>query len=396
MSMESPLGGEVLEIWESSTGTGTGTAGTMGGDGDAAADVPITPRRPSLGRAPHIFDGASAAGEALHGDDYFKAARASLKPGPAPRRAATPGDSEGTAAIKMARSGLKRFPGRTGPTTKVGKGANGTVYAGNSSDDAGVPGPELAVKRGNAKAIYKEGEVLEHIGPHKNLVAGKLTDYHDKNGFAAPEISMESMKGGTLTDMHAKLAAKFPNPAALERGSAEHQQYWAMQQYITRGMLEGAAHMNTKGMMHGDIKPDNVMFDAAMTPKLIDVGGAAPLGGNPMNTQDYASMNLLQAQPAMEGDDTFTIARMLQESVENRKGKPGWDNMRMRDSPAFLANNRGIGPEGPRGKDLYRNFLKKARKGDFNPADALEHGFMSQDLGVPEEKIRDLLKNLGR
>ena len=47
---------------------------------------------------------------------------------------------------------------------------------------------------------------------------------------------------------------------------------------VFTGMLSGLAHAHERGLVHGDLKPENVLVEASGTAKLVDFGQAVPIG----------------------------------------------------------------------------------------------------------------------
>lgn len=51
---------------------------------------------------------------------------------------------------------------------------------------------------------------------------------------------------------------------------------YKMKLKIAYGIAKGMCFLNLKGILHRDFKPQNILVDSSLTPKIIDFGSAAP------------------------------------------------------------------------------------------------------------------------
>ena len=115
-----------------------------------------------------------------------------------------------------------------------------------------------------------------------------------------PFLVVELLAGGTLEDR----LQHGPVPASAAAS-------------MTIRQAEALAALHETGYLHGDIKPSNVGFTAAGSPKLLDFGLAreandeATIGG----TVRYLSPEVLSGQPAEEADDVWSLCVVLHEMV---------------------------------------------------------------------------------
>jgi serine/threonine protein kinase len=79
------------------------------------------------------------------------------------------------------------------------------------------------------------------------------------------------------------------------------------------------AVLRAAGIVHGDLRPDNVLVNARGEVKVIDLGLAAPeggynphLGGYRHGSEQFSSENQRNDGPAAFGDDEFSVAYLLQ------------------------------------------------------------------------------------
>jgi serine/threonine protein kinase len=92
---------------------------------------------------------------------------------------------------------------------------------------------------------------------------------------------------------------------------------------VVRQLLEGLAALHELGLVHGDVKPENVVLDALGQPKLIDVGARAPRSDGvatswtdaPTGSTGYSPPEKLDGAPPHPADDVFAVGVILFELV---------------------------------------------------------------------------------
>ncbi|MFX3633312.1 MAG: serine/threonine protein kinase [Candidatus Pristimantibacillus sp.] len=107
-------------------------------------------------------------------------------------------------------------------------------------------------------AFEREASVLKELD-HPSIVA--FTDYIEWNGTAY--IVTEYCKGITL-DQYIKQSKDAPSQAEVAS--------------IMGAVVDALTHVHEQGFIHRDVKPANIMFDAAGGTKLIDFGSAIRYG----------------------------------------------------------------------------------------------------------------------
>ncbi len=141
----------------------------------------------------------------------------------------------------------------------LGKGGMGAVYLVHGSDGRRfalkVMKPDDGDAHGFRARFAREAEFAMNIH-HRNLVAVHASGEDGKTGYCY--LVMDYMPGGSLADRLAKKGA-MPVDEAL---------------HIVSRIADAldVAHLN--GVIHRDIKPDNILFSADGTPKLADLGVA--------------------------------------------------------------------------------------------------------------------------
>ena len=140
----------------------------------------------------------------------------------------------------------------------IGRGSMGAVYLVEAPDGEKyalkVMSPEIMKRDANYRSRFiREAEFAMSI-THKNLIAVHDAGENPETGICY--LLMDYMPGGSLSDL---LSKRGPLPINEAVSIASHIAY----------ALE-AAHR--RGVIHRDIKPDNILFAADGTPKLADLG----------------------------------------------------------------------------------------------------------------------------
>lgn len=165
----------------------------------------------------------------------------------------------------------------------LGGGTFGSVYE-SVNLDTGGPMAVKEIKFQNRQTIKKivpavknEMTVLQMLS-HPNIVQFFGVEVHRDRVY----IFMEYCNGGSLAGL-------------LEYGRIEDE---AIIQLYTLQMLEGLAYLHKYGVIHGDIKPENILLDHMGVIKFIDFGSSKII---PMNGSAGSSPN-----PNEEGSGEFT------------------------------------------------------------------------------------------
>lgn len=141
----------------------------------------------------------------------------------------------------------------------IGSGSFGTVYAAVNMDTGSVMAvKEIRMQDSQSmkqvlKAIRDEMTVLEMLN-HPNIVHYFGVEVHRDRVF----IFMEYCQGGSLARL-------------LEYGRIEDEK---VNQVYTMQMLEGLAYLHHKGVVHRDVKPENILLDHLGVIKFVDFGAA--------------------------------------------------------------------------------------------------------------------------
>lgn len=274
------------------------------------------------------------------GDDETEPTTTVSLPSDAPERDAAPG--EDPAATR--RLPLHQLPpamaGRYEVAKVLGKGSFGVVYL---ARDRRI-GRLLAIKQLYRKHT-RSGQIYQQF-LQEARIAGQLDNPNivtifDVTDDPSPCILMEYLSRGNLATI-IKLDAPLPELTALT---------------FLRGIMHGLQGAHRMGVVHRDIKPQNILFDQSGIPKISDfgiahlpskAGGRDVTAGQIVGTPDYMAPEQMLAQGTVDERADLYAAGLL--FYEMLTGKRYFHFGASRDIVAMLAHVRQIGP--PRDEDF--------------------------------------------
>jgi tRNA A-37 threonylcarbamoyl transferase component Bud32 len=185
----------------------------------------------------------------------------------------------------------------------LGRGASSVVY--RASDvRTGRPvavkalNPELLARPGLRERLGQEARVLQQLS-HENIV--KVVDYIESD--EAVWLVTEAVEGASLRTV------------LIHAHQLEPEQALA----IFAGMLAGVAHAHGRGLVHGDLKPENVLVEASGTAKLVDFGQAVRVGqATTGGTAAYMSPEAARGELMTPASDLYSIGAVLYEALTGR------------------------------------------------------------------------------
>jgi serine/threonine-protein kinase len=136
--------------------------------------------------------------------------------------------------------------------------------------------------------------------------------------------------------------------------------------YIAERMLRAMVSMHRRGIVHGDIKPSNVMLNASGSVKIIDIGSAFEIKSPPREhyfSPAYSAPEFLETGTMSEQSDLASVGYVL---IELLSGKSITDEARDPDESTRMIDE-------PRKKELLE--AKKSlphRLEDILPRDVLK------------------------
>jgi serine/threonine protein kinase len=185
---------------------------------------------------------------------------------------------------------LPVHPGRLTEGDRLGSGHFGEIMTLLGSNY-----PPLVGKRAEKEGeIEHEEAVYAQLGEHPNIA--KCYGIHAIGG--KEMLVMENVQGGDISEMLEGLRRRFrdvarerevfdPNDperkrrvvAPVRKDPISRAEYLGSLQHIAKGILQGLAHFQSLGMVHKDVKGDNIRLDPqTLQPKLVDMGLAQQEG----------------------------------------------------------------------------------------------------------------------
>ena len=193
----------------------------------------------------------------------------------------------------------------------IGGGTFGTVYQAVNLDTGGLMAvkeirfQELTSSPNLFKQIHDEMNVMEMLR-HPNIVEYYGIEVHREKVY----IFEEYCQGGSLAQL-------------LEHGRIEDEivlQVYALQ------MLDGLMYLHSQGVVHRDIKPDNILLDHMGVIKFVDFGAAKVLSRRSlsMHTGGRAPVHLPGAVDArgqsLQGTPMYMAPEVVRGETHGREG----------------------------------------------------------------------------
>lgn len=206
------------------------------------------------------------------------------------------------------------FAGRYRIEGIVGRGGMGVVLKARDQqldEDVAIKviRPEQEVTAAFLDQIKQEIRLARKIS-HKHVL--RTHDFGDAEGI--PFVSMEYLKGVTLKQLVDDRGA-LPVPLVLRIG---------------RQVAEGLEAAHAVGVVHRDVKPLNVLFDARGDAKIMDFGLAAPVAapgtneeGQVFGTPRYMAPEQVRGERVDPRTDLYALGAMLYELAS---GRPPYDH----------------------------------------------------------------------
>lgn len=170
-----------------------------------------------------------------------------------------------------------------------------------------------------AERLRAEGALLADLA-HPHLIS-VLDRFTGAQGWEAEErrtgFATRWVDGGSLT------------AALRERPLAERLSAFA-------ALLDAVGYLHRRGLLHLDLKPDNVLFSDELGPVLLDLGSARSVNTGPGEaggTLGYAAPEVLAGQAASIGSDLYSLGAILYELLT---GRPPWGDLQPRELRAAV------------------------------------------------------------
>jgi len=182
----------------------------------------------------------------------------------------------------------------------IGRGGFGSVYRAADAEH----GRDVAVKvlhdslgETERRRFDRERQTMGRLGAHPNIIPVYESGYTDEG---EAYLVMELAAGGSLRQQ-------------LE---ADQRMGWPEAVSIAAAIAGAAQAAHDQGVLHRDIKPDNILIDAYGNPRLSDFGIAAVASNATATTSTTATLahaapELLEGKPATPAVDTYAIGSTL-------------------------------------------------------------------------------------
>ncbi len=282
----------------------------------------------------------------------------------------------------------------------------------------------------------REATVYAKVGQHPNIA--RCYGMHTVDG--QPTLVLENVNGGKLEDVFENLEGAY-NQRMISR-----QEFVGTVQHLLKGSLQGLSQFETMGLVHMDVKSDNIMFDkSTMQAKIVDMGSAQKFGGLDSPNKKVFVPNMApeffsQDERLNQATDSYGIGRMLFPLMERDPAfqdhfqfQPGggaektfslqgahvedtFDPQKLRERAKAASDKTpegeqkwqavkplGQGEEWAPGaygaKTAYVEFMNLITHPDpkmrLSPSEALKHPFMTDGFGS-EEQIKAVLEKVKR
>ena len=189
-------------------------------------------------------------------------------------------------------------------TGVVGRGATSIVYRASvagTGDEVAVKvlDPALARVPGFQDQLEAESSVLSSLsGPH--VVRGRGTGVIEGHRY----LAMDYVEGSSLRAVEER-AGRLRAPQALG---------------LVAGALEGLGAAHAKGIVHGDVKPENILIDRAGTATVVDFGQVVSSGGaTEGGTPPYMSPEAARGLPLDARSDLYSMGVVLYEALAGHR-----------------------------------------------------------------------------
>jgi len=303
---------------------------------------------------------------------------------PAPGKSGTcPPDPPGlgaTETLGTAREELTTgamFAGRYQVIEELGHGGMGRVYKVHDTKVGEkialkLIRPEAGLDKRTLERFSNELKLARKIR-HKNVC--QMFDLGEDRGMRF--ITMEYVRGEDLRQLIRKVGRLSPGQAIA----------------ITRQVCDGLEEAHKLGVVHRDLKPQNIMLDEDGNARIMDFGIARSLAGKSITgagtfigTPEYMSPEQVEGKDVDERSDIYSLGVILYEMVAGRRPFDGETALSIAHKHKYEA------PEDPRKIDpqvadgLARTILKcleKDKAARYESARALDADLAGIEAGLP-------------
>ena len=152
--------------------------------------------------------------------------------------------------------------------------------------------------------FVEEGTKLREMPPAPFVV--RAVDMFEANGTACVAFDLVS---GVSLDKRVKTGGVL-RPPTVER--------------LLNALIEALSHLHGEGLLHGDIRPANILLDLIGRPTLIDFGNARAAMASRLPEQQalmamgYTAPELIRGEPASTATDIYALAATIHYAITGR------------------------------------------------------------------------------
>nr|XP_045090018.1 proline-rich receptor-like protein kinase PERK12 [Aegilops tauschii subsp. strangulata] len=227
---------------------------------------------------------------------------------------------------------------------ELGCGASAEVYKGEFNRQA-IAVKILPFKIGVDERLFQnEYEHLKRLN-HPNIV--RLVGFCDETELVEAEYEGKMINA---EDIHRALCLEFLPNGPLSNHL--HENYlgleWKRHFQIIKGMCAGLKYIHDAPIVHLDIKPENILLDAEMIPKIGDFGISRVLrkecigdaNGTQLGTMGYIPPEFIQNRVISRGFDIFSLGVTIKKTMTGVMDY--WNICYMKDEECI--EHPGVGP----------------------------------------------------
>lgn len=227
---------------------------------------------------------------------------------------------------------------------ELGKGGQGIVYLSQrrGTDDFTLPIAVKVFSPARFSTVHEYDEAMRrmaHIAArvaqiqHDNLLG--VQNFTDRNRIRMMVMEWVDgydlrflLKNDLVERIEGRVSARrweYLNQVVISTGPHQPRFKPGVAVAIVRDCLAGLAALHREGIVHGDVKPGNVMLKSTGSAKLIDIGSAFEVDDPPLNhtcTPRYAAPEVLEGVESTPRSDLASLGYVL---IEMLSGEPVLD-----------------------------------------------------------------------